>query len=72
MVDVEADSPADAAEIQQCDLIRRVNGREVRTPSEVQIAVDQGQVGEPMQVTLERKGEEVTVEVLPIEIPRKG
>ena len=70
VVDVEADSPAAAADIRQCDLIRQVNGKKVRNPSEVQIAVDQGQVGEPMQVTLERDGAELTVEVLPIEIPR--
>ena len=72
VVDVEADSPAAAADIRQCDLIRQVNGDKVRNPSEVQIAVDQGQVGEPMNVTLEREGQELTVEVLPIEIPRNG
>jgi S1-C subfamily serine protease len=72
VVDVEENSPAAAAEIQQCDLIRQVNGRKVRNPSEVQIAVDQGTVGEPMDITLEREGEELSVEVLPIEIPRNG
>ena len=72
VVDVEADSPAAAADIRQCDLIRQVNGDKVRNPSEVQIAVDQGQVGEPMKVTLEREGKDVIVEVLPIEIPRNG
>ena len=72
VVDVENDSPAAAADIRQCDLIRQVDGQDVSNPSEVQIAVDQGRVGKPMLVTLEREGETVSVEVLPIEIPRKG
>ena len=49
-----------------------MDGQDVSNPSEVQIAVDQGRVGKPMLVTLEREGETVSVEVLPIEIPRKG
>ena len=72
VVDVEPDSPAAAADIRQCDLIRKVGKDAVRNPSEVQIAVDRGQVGEPMQLTLEREGEEILVEVLPKEMPRKS
>ena len=42
------------------------------TTLEVQLAVDRGQVGEPMQLTLERKGQALTIEVRPKELPRKS
>ena len=44
----------------------------VQTPTEVQLAVDRGQVGEPMQLTLQRHGEELTVQVRPRELPRSN
>ena len=42
-------TPAAAAGIRQCDLILKVENNPVQTPTEVQLAVDRGQVGEPMQ-----------------------
>lgn len=71
VVEVVDDTPADEANIQQCDLIREVNGTVVKNPSDVQIAVDQGQVGQPMELMIERDGEQISVEVLPKELPRK-
>ena len=71
-VEVVADTPASQAEIRQCDLILKVDGKAVKNPAEVQIAVDQGQVGEPMTLTLQRDGKEITVEVKPRELPRRN
>ena len=71
VVDVVPNTPAAAAGIRQCDLIRQVDGSSVTTPSDVQIAVDRGEVGQPMELLLERDGEELTVEVRPEELPRR-
>ena len=71
VVDVVPDTPAESAGIRQCDLIRAVNGIPVENPSEVQLAVDRGRVGQPMQITIERNGLEQTLEVLPKELPRR-
>ncbi len=71
VVDVVPDTPAEAAGIRQCDLIRAVNGTTVENPSEVQLAVDRGRVGQPMQITIERDGLEQSLEVLPKELPRR-
>ena len=71
VVDVVPDPPAESAGIRQCDLIRAVNGTSVENPSEVQLAVDRGRVGQPMQITIERDGLEQTLEVLPKELPRR-
>ena len=72
VVEVVADTPASQAEIRQCDLILKVDGKAVKNPAEVQIAVDQGQVGEPMKLTLQRDGKEITVDVKPRELPRRN
>ena len=71
VVDVVPDTPAESAGIRQCDLIRAVNGTSVENPSEVQLAVDRGRVGQPMQITIERDGLEQTLEVLSKELPRR-
>ena len=65
-------TPAAAAGIRQCDLILKVENKPVQTPTEVQLAVDRGQVGEPMQLTLQRNGKELTVPVRPRELPRRN
>ena len=71
VVDVVPDTPAESAGIRQCDLIRAVNGTPVENPSAVQLAVDRGRVGQPMQITIERNGLEQALEVLPKELPRR-
>ena len=71
VVDVVPDTPAESAGIRQCDLIRAVSGTPGENPSEVQLAVDRGRVGQPMQITIERDGLEQTLEVLPKELPRR-
>ena len=70
--EVVSGTPAAAAGIRQCDLILKVANKVVQTPTEVQLAVDRGQVGEPMELTLQRDGEELIVEVRPRELPRNN
>lgn len=70
--EVVNNTPAAEAGIRQCDLILKVGNKAVQTPTEVQLEVDRGQVGQPMQLTLEREGQELVLEVLPRELPRRN
>jgi S1-C subfamily serine protease len=72
VIEVVEGSPAAKAGIKPCDLIRDVNGSAVNDPSEVQLAVDRGQVGQAMPLIVERDGEQQTLEVIPEELPRQG
>ena len=70
--EVVNNTPAAEAGIRQCDLILKVGNKSVQTPTEVQLEVDRGQVGQPMQLTLQREGQELVLEVLPRELPRRN
>ena len=72
VVNVVPNTPASEAEIRQCDLITNVNGTDVNNPSDVQLAVDRGQVGQPMPITIERDGSTEVLSVRPREMPRRG
>jgi S1-C subfamily serine protease len=72
VVDVMADSPADEGGLKPCDLIEKVGGRPVKNPSEVQLAVDRGQVGEPLSMTVSRDNKDLTLTLRPAELPHKG
>jgi len=72
VIEVVEDSPASRAGIQPCDLIRSVNGEAVKDPSQVQLAVDRGRVGQPMPLSVERDGTTQTLTVRPAELPREG
>ena len=71
VIEVVEKSPAAAAGIRPCDLIREVNGTKVQDPSQVQLAVDRGRVGQPMPIVVERDGESVELMVTPEELPRQ-
>ena len=71
VIEVVENSPAAAAGIRPCDLIREVNGTKVQDPSEVQLAVDRGQVGQAMPIVVERDGESIELMVKPEELPRQ-
>ena len=71
VIEVVEGSPAAKAGIEPCDLIRNVNGSAVNDPSEVQLAVDRGQVGQVMPLIVERAGEQQTLDVTPEELPRQ-
>lgn len=71
VVDVLPDGPAEKAGLRSCDVIRSVAGVEVRTPAQVQVQVDRGRVGEPLDVTVERQGLTQTLVVVPEELNRE-
>ncbi|MEB3270654.1 MAG: trypsin-like peptidase domain-containing protein [Synechococcus sp.] len=71
VVDVMKASPAAQADIRPCDLIEKVGAAAVRNPSEVQLAVDQAQVNQPLAISLRRDGSQKTVSVRPAELPRE-
>jgi len=72
VVEVVPGSPADRAGVKTCDLIAEVAERSVSDPSQVQVAVDKGQVGEPMSLVVERRGRREVLSVEPQELPRRG
>ena len=72
VVEVMAGSPAAIGGLKPCDLIEQVGGKAVRNPSEVQLAVDQGTVGQPLAVALRRGEQRLNLELKPKELPRRG
>jgi S1-C subfamily serine protease len=70
VVEVMPGSPAAKGGLKACDLIEKVGSTDVDNPSEVQVAVDQGRVGEPLAVQIQRGEQELQVEVKPAELPR--
>ncbi|MCX5940888.1 MAG: trypsin-like peptidase domain-containing protein [Cyanobium sp. LacPavin_0818_WC50_MAG_67_9] len=72
VVEVMPGSPAAKGGLKPCDLIDQVGGKAVKNPSEVQLAVDQGRVGEALGVSLRRGDQRLTLEVKPAELPRQG
>jgi S1-C subfamily serine protease len=71
VVDVMQGSPASKGGLRPCDLIEAVGGRKVRNPSEVQLAVDQGRVGEPLEVVVRRGDASTSLTLQPAELPRQ-
>jgi len=72
VVEVMPDSPAARGGIRACDLIERVGGVAVDNPSEVQVAVDQGRVGQSLRVQVQRGNRELQLDLRPAELPRQG
>ncbi|MFM1899969.1 MAG: PDZ domain-containing protein [Synechococcaceae bacterium WB9_4xC_028] len=70
VIEVVEGSPAARGGIRPCDLIRRVNGTQVKDPSQVQLAVDRGRVGQAMPLIVERDGKKLELSVRPAELPR--
>ena len=71
VIEVVENSPAAEGGIRPCDLIREVNGTKVQDPSQVQLAVDRGRVGQAMPIIVERDGESLELMVKPEELPRQ-
>ncbi|MEB3321577.1 MAG: trypsin-like peptidase domain-containing protein [Synechococcaceae cyanobacterium] len=72
VVDVVEGSPAARGGLKPCDLIEAVGGDAVKNPSEVQLAVDRGRVGQPLAVKLRRGERTLEVTLQPAELPRQG
>lgn len=71
VVDVMQGSPAAQGGLKPCDLIEKVAGTAVKNPSEVQLAVDQAQIGEPLALTVRRNQGLVALSVRPANLPRQ-
>ena len=72
VVDVVRGSPADKGGLRPCDLIESIDGRAVKNPSEVQLAVDRGRVNQPLQLEVQRGGNRQQLTLRPAELPREG
>jgi S1-C subfamily serine protease len=72
VVDVMANSPAAKGGLKPCDLIEKVGDKSVKNPSEVQLAVDQAEVGDPLDVVVRRGARTTTLTLKPAELPRQG
>jgi PDZ domain len=62
---VFADSPAAKAGLLQYDLLLKSGDKELRSPKDLQEIVDASE-GQPVSITLQRKGEQKTIEVTPL------
>ena len=72
VVEVMPTGPAARGGLKPCDLIETVAGNSVRNPSEVQLAVDRGRVGQPLELRVRRGNASQTLTVVPAELPRQG
>lgn len=72
VVEVIPSSPAASAGLRACDLIASVDDRAVQTPAQLQLAVDQGRVGQPMRLQVLRGDRRLALSVRPAELPRQG
>ncbi|MEB3261163.1 MAG: trypsin-like peptidase domain-containing protein [Cyanobacteriota bacterium] len=71
VVDVLAGSPAAQGGLKPCDLIEAVAGAPVKNPSEVQLAIDQAQIGQPLTLSVRRGQGQVQLTVRPANLPRQ-
>jgi S1-C subfamily serine protease len=71
VVDVMQGGPADSGGLRPCDLIEQVAGKPVKNPSEVQLAVDRGKVGEPLSFIVRRGENRLNLTLRPAELPRQ-
>ena len=72
VVDVLKGSPADQGGLQACDLIEQVGDKRVKNPSEVQLAVDGGRVGQELSVRVRRGDQALNLSLRPAERRRDG
>ncbi|MCP9774812.1 trypsin-like peptidase domain-containing protein [Cyanobium sp. HWJ4-Hawea] len=72
VVEVVPGSPAARAGLRPCDLLEKVGDRAVRNPSEVQLAVEQGEVGKPLVLVARRQNTIKNLMLHPVELPQKG
>jgi S1-C subfamily serine protease len=70
VVDVAQNSPAARGGIRSCDLILKVADQAVKSPSDVQVAVEGGQVGRELLITVQRQGKTQALKLKPMELPR--
>lgn len=71
IVRVMAGTPAEESGLQQGDIIKRINGNEVKNATEVQAQVESSSIGEVLEVEIERTGETEILEVRPTALPQE-
>jgi S1-C subfamily serine protease len=71
VVEVMEGSPAAKGGLKACDLIEKVSGASVSNPSEVQLAVDRGRVGDPLSLSVRRGEQRLELTLRPAELPRE-
>jgi serine protease Do len=71
VVSVDEGSPADEGGLLVADVILSAGGRRVATPRDLRRAVSRAEVGEPLEIELQRKGKRRTETVKPEESPRQ-
>ncbi|WP_259730806.1 MULTISPECIES: trypsin-like peptidase domain-containing protein [Synechococcales] len=72
VVEVLPRSPAEQGGLKPCDLIEQVDDKAVRSPSEVQVAVDQVRVGSDMTIRVRRGSQTLTLNMRPAELKTPG
>ena len=72
VVEVLKGSPAEQGGLQPCDLIEQVGDKRVKNPSEVQVAVDGGRVGQDLMVRVRRGERSLNLTLRPAELRRNG
>ena len=72
VVEVLRGSPAAKGGLRACDLIEAVASNAVKNPADVQLAVDQGQIGQPLTLKVRRGGQSLSLELRPAELPNKN
>jgi S1-C subfamily serine protease len=69
IIRVLEDTPAEAGGLKAGDIIQQVNGNPVETPADVQAEVDAGEVGQPLDVEVQRGDESQTLTIRPMALP---
>lgn len=69
VIRVMESTPADEAGIQRGDVIRKVNGVDVATATDVQSQVEASNIGKALEVEIDRKGDIQTLELKPTRMP---
>ncbi|MEM7065791.1 MAG: HhoA/HhoB/HtrA family serine endopeptidase [Cyanobacteria bacterium P01_B01_bin.77] len=69
VIRVMESTPAEVAGIQRGDVIRKVNGIEVATATDVQAQVEGSNIGQALKVEIDRKGDIKTLEIKPTKMP---
>lgn len=69
IVRVLEDTPAASGGLRPGDIIRRVNGNPVETPTDVQAQVDASEIGKPLDVEIKRGDDTQVITVRPMPLP---
>ena len=72
VVEVMNGSPAAKGGLKPCDLIENVGDTLVKNPSQVQLAVDQAQVGQELVVKVRRGERRTNLSMRPAELPHNS